>query len=124
MALALTQVEQEMFQVAKESVYGLLPSFLQLLRKRLGARYGMSASQRAGDVFLYFTEPTPVDSWTIHLSVNRGRVLLDVGYMPMRAGTGRPDLSKAEEVTGQVQDPDLAGLVLMRLAKQMLDRVA
>lgn len=123
-ALALTEQEQQYFQTAKESVYSLLPSFTQLLRKRLGGKYGMSASQRAGDVFLYFTEPShPIDSWTIHIQVRRNMVMLDIGCIPMVPGTERLDLKNSREVQVRVSDPDLAGLDLMRAARKLLDRM-
>lgn len=122
-AFALTEQEQEQFHLAKDSIYSLMPSLIGLLRKRLGSRYGMSASQRGGSLFVYFTEPHPIDSITVHLQVKRGQVIIDMGYIPMISGTDKLDFKRSHEVVGSVDDPELAGLTLMRLARKLLDKV-
>lgn len=118
-----TEVEPSVFDLAKESVNILLPKLLDLLRKKMKERYSLNASQRREEVFYYFATKDPVDSFAMHFSVRNGVVLLDFSYVPFSPVTNRPDYTKVIESRGVAKDPELAGLALMRVVRQVLDQI-
>ena len=123
-AFAPSDSDQETFQLAKESVNIMLPKLQDLLFRRIGDRYFMNASQRKTEVFYFFAPRAPIDTFSVHLAVRGGRVLLNIGYVPYTLDTNRPDFSKSVEVKGMATDPELAGLSLMRLCRKILSQIA
>jgi hypothetical protein len=122
--LAYAAGDDEVFQLAKESVNLTLPRFLDLLRKRLHDRYSMNASQRRSEIFYFFAAPQPVDSIALHIAVRGGQTVLDLSYVPYGLTDGRPDMSRLIELREKVDDPEMAGLYLMRMTRKLMDSVA
>jgi hypothetical protein len=118
----LDEEETDSLQLAKESVNILLPKFLDLLHKAQGETYYMNASGSHGRIFYYFSPKHPVDSFHLMLGSRRERVILNLSYMPHRLD-GSPDFQNSVQLVQGVEDPELAGLALMRLGRQLLTRI-
>lgn len=114
--------EPDALLLAKESVNILLPKFLEMLRKKMGERYYMNASQANGRIFYYFAPRQPVDSFHLMVGSKQGKVFLNLSYMPHRLD-GSPDFSNSRQVVQVVEDPELAGLDFMRVTRQLFTKM-
>lgn len=122
-ALSISDIDRRVMESTKESVYAMVPSLIKLFGKVLGSKYGMTASRRRHEIFVFFSEPNPVDAWSLHITAKEGVAFLNLAHIPYKVGTTTPDFSKITETKLPVRDPDLAGLTLMRLAKVALRRI-
>lgn len=115
--------DAEIFREAKTSLHILLPKFIELLHRSLHERYSMNASQSGTKLFYFFQASDPIDAFSLHLSVRGGRAFLALGYVPYGLTSGKPDYGRAVEEQSEVDDPELAGLTLMRMARKLLTRI-
>lgn len=84
----------------------------------------MNASVARGRVFYFFAPRHPVDYFALTLYTDfRGRVKLTFSYTPNKLN-GMPDFAKSIEETATVDDPELAGLQLMRTVRAVLGKIA
>lgn len=122
-AYADVPTDAEAFVVAKESVTILLPKVLELLRRKMHERYTLNASQRRNEIFYYFAAEDPIESFAMHFAIRGGKVLVDFSYVPFGAVSGRPDYSKAVEAKALAEDPELAGMAVLRAVRQVLGQL-
>jgi len=116
------KVDAAILNDGRDSISALLPSFLSVLRKSLGDRYSMNSSQTSTDLFYFFAPPQPVDSIAMHIGSHGGKLKLDISYLP-RDLRGGVNLSKIVELREVIDDPDMAGLHMMRMLKKLMAKV-
>jgi hypothetical protein len=114
--------DQEAIQLAKESVNILMPRLLKLLRQKFMDKYYLNVSQRGTDVYYFFSTRHPVDGISLRIGLKNGKVILNMGWVPYDL-KGRPEWTKVVSESIGVDDPELAGLSLLRLTKSLLARV-
>jgi hypothetical protein len=113
------RIDEALYQTARESVNALIPTFLAYLRKHLGDRYTLNASSRRTDIYYFFAPPQPIDSVAMHLGVKGAKVRLDLSYSPSDLqGNRAPE--KMREVREVIEDPELAGIYMMRMLRKVL----
>ncbi len=116
------KTDKQLFDEARESIAILLPNFLALLKQKFKESFSMNASAAGTRIYYFFAPKHPLENIAITLGVHRGRTFLSVLYVPVDLH-GHVDHKKAVEIKEDVQDPELAGLALMRVARKVLARV-
>lgn len=111
----------DVLKEAKESIHTTLPRFIALLKKETGDRYHMNSSTRRHELYYFFSPRYPIDTYSLYVRPQGDKVLLVMGYVPVKLN-GSPDYTKAVEVKGPA-NPMSAGLVMMMLTKQLLQKV-
>jgi len=114
--------EDELFDLARDSIAILLPKLLDALRKKFHERYHMNASLGHKTLFYFFESPNALEAIGLTLSIRNRHVFLNMLYAPYDLND-KIDYSKKVEVKTTVSDPDLAGLALMRLVRDLLSKV-
>lgn len=114
--------DQVKFQDAKESIAILLPKFMQTLSSKYHDRYHMNATSRGTRMHYYFATYHPLETFVVDLNVRGGRILLSVHFIPHDM-KGKPNLAGSVNEAARVDEAELAGLTLMRLARKLLSRV-
>lgn len=116
-------LDTEAFEAAKESLNALLPKFRAMLQAKFHETYYADVSQTSTRVYYFFSANSELESFAITLAVRQGDVFLALGYVPAHVSQHSLDYSKAIEVSERIQDPDMAGLALMRLTRKLLVRI-
>lgn len=116
--------DQGIFQTSKDSINTLLPKFLDALHKAYRDRFHMNASQSGTSIYYFFSPKNPIETFALHLMVRGGKAHLALGYMPHGVTSGHPDYSKVVEERVVIDDPEVAGLAFMRMARKLLSRVS
>jgi hypothetical protein len=112
----------DIFQAARESVEILLPKFKELLRHKFREQFGMNASAMALSIYYYFVPRHPLENIAVSVSVHQSRVLVSMMYAPVNLHNV-VDYKKVVEAKEMLEDPELAGMALMRLARKVLAQV-
>lgn len=106
---------------ARDSIGALLPRLLELLHKKQGDRYFMNGSESQGKIFWFFSPPQPVDAFNLTLMIRGAQAFIAFGYTPYTLD-GRLDFHGM--ISSHVMaEPELAGLALMRLVRDVLSRI-
>lgn len=116
------KTDQELFAEARESIAILLPNFLALLKSKFKDKFDMNASATGTRIYYFFSPKHPLENIAVALGVHNHRCFLSVLYAPVNLH-GAVDYTRAIEVKENVEDPELAGLALMRLGRKVLARV-
>lgn len=108
-------------QEAQTSVDLFLPKILELLFRKQGDRYYLSASESRGRIFYYFAPRHPIDAFNLGVAIRNGRAHLFFGYTPAK-------LDGTLDLHGMIQEktsaePEMAGLAVMRLVRSILSQV-
>lgn len=106
---------------ARSSVSVMLPRILEALRKHMGDRYAMNASESHGKIFYFFSPPQPVDAFNLTLYIRAQKAVLVFGYTPMKLN-GMYDFQNMKTKTVQ-SSPEMAGMAVMRLVRALLAEV-
>jgi hypothetical protein len=91
-------------------------------RSKFNERFHMNASATSTRIFYFFAPNHPLENVAVSLMVKRQKVLLSVTYVPLDL-QGAIDHRGIIEFKELVQDPEMAGLSLMRLARKVLGHV-
>jgi hypothetical protein len=111
----------QMLDDARDSVAVFLPKVLDLLHKKQNDRYYMNASESQGRIFYFFSPRQPVDSFNLTLYMKGLQAFVAFGYIPYRPGGG---LNLQGMISAHaVVDPDIAGMALMRVVRNVLGRI-
>ncbi len=117
------RTEEDLLQEAKDSVNIMLPKFLGALSQKFHERYHANASQTKTRINYFFTARHALETFALAIIIKQATVMLALTYIPNGVSTMQPDWSKAIEEQVRVDDPELAGLSLMRLTRKVLSRV-
>lgn len=120
--LPAAKTDEQLFNDARESIAILLPNFLKLLHSKFNEKFHMNSSASGTRIYYFFATNHPLENVAVTLGVRGGRMFLSVLYVPVDLH-GRVDYRKSIELKEDVQDPELAGLALMRLGRKVLGRV-
>jgi hypothetical protein len=120
-AYALNSEEGFALHEAQESVNLFLPKILEMLFRKQGDRYYMTASESRGRIFYYFAPRHPLDAFNLGVSVHNGKAMLFFGYTPMKVGGGIDLQGMISEKA--VADTEVAGLAVMRLVRSVLSKI-
>jgi hypothetical protein len=114
--------DADIVAVARESVASMLPKFQDLLHHKFNERYFMNSSASSTRIHYYFATKTPLETIAVMIGIVNQKVFLSMMYAPVNLH-GAIDYKGAVEMRENVEDPELAGLALMRLGRQVLARV-
>lgn len=114
--------EEEIFSDAKTSIEIMLPKVIQALAKKFKDRFDMRATQQKLKLYYYFGNPYGLETVALTLTLRGGKPLLWWGYIPTKV-VGGSDFSKAIYTQVRVQDPEMAGLAMMRLLRELLAKI-
>lgn len=117
------RTEEDLLQDAKDSVNIMLPKFLGALYSKFRERYHANASQTKTRISYFFSARHALETFALTVIVKQATVTLALTYIPNGVSTMSPDWSKAIEEQVRVDDPELAGLTLMRLTRKVLGRL-
>ena len=109
----------ETFKTARDSLEALLPNLLSLLHRTLKDQFHMNASADKNRIYYYFASKDPLENLALTLGIKGHMAYLSMLYVPMGLN-GAADYKKAIEFRDLVDDPELAGLAMMRLARKVL----
>ena len=118
----LVLTDAQIVAQARESVSIMLPKFMELLHKKFNEKFHMNSSGAATRIHYYFATQHPLETIAVMLGIASRKVFLSVMYAPLGLH-GAVDYKKAFEQKQVVEDPELAGLALMRLGRSVLGRV-
>lgn len=121
LAYSLDTEEGVLLSEAKDSVGALLPKLLDAIRKHMGDRYHVNASEARGRIFYFFAPRQPVDAFNLTLSVQGDMAHLSFGYIPYKLN-GKLDIANMKSEKAVIE-PDLAGMAMMRLVRNLLGRI-
>lgn len=121
-SMPVVKTDKQLFDEARESIEIMLPSFLKLLHGKFKEQFHMNSSALKTRIYYYFAPNHPLENVAVSLGVLNHRVFMSVLYAPVNLH-GTVDYKKAIEMKEDVQDPELAGLALMRLGRKVLGRV-
>jgi hypothetical protein len=117
------RTDDEVFDAAQDSIEILLPKFLATLKAKFYERYHMNASKTKNRIYYYFTPDNPIDTIALALVVRNHKAYLELIYVPYAVAGDRLDYKKAVRESASVDEPDVAGLALMRMLRKVLARV-
>jgi hypothetical protein len=120
--MPVVKTDRQLFDEARESIAAMLPSFLALLKQKFRDTFHANASMSGTHIYYYFAPKHPLENIAVSLGAHNHRTFISVLYAPVDLH-GHVDYSKAVELREDVQDPELAGLALMRLGRKVLGRV-
>jgi len=106
---------------ARDSIGALLPRLLELLHKKQGDRYFMNGSESQGKIFWFFSPPQPIDAFNLTLAIRGDQAFMAFGYTPYMLD-GHLDFHGMISAHATAE-PELAGLALMRLVRDVLSRI-
>ena len=121
-SMPAVKTDHQLFEEARESIAILLPNFLNLLKQKFKDKFDMNASATGTRIYYFFAPRLPLENIAVSLGVHNHRIFLSVLYAPVDLH-GAVNYSKAIEAKENVEDPELAGLALMRLGRKVLGRV-
>lgn len=116
------QTDEQIFDLARESIDILLPKFVALLHAKFREKFGMNVSATRQRIFYFFAPHNPLENIAVSLMVKQGKVILSVAYAPVDLH-GNVNHRGIIEMKELVQDPEMAGLALMRVGRKVLARV-
>jgi hypothetical protein len=118
------EVDLALFQEGKDSINGLLPNLISILRKTFGDHWSMNASQRKNDIFYFFAPAIPqkLDAVAMHLGCHGGKLTLDMSYLPFDF-SGKVTQAKVIEIQEVIEDADVVGMHMMRMVRKLLSKV-
>lgn len=106
---------------ARDSIDVFLPKILDTLRKAMGERYYVNASESHGKIFYYFAPRQPIDSFNLTLWIHGPNAQVSFGYVPTRMD-GSLDLANMKSVRLPAA-PETAGLAVMRALRDLLSKL-
>lgn len=121
-SMPVVKTDHQLFDEARESIAILLPNFLNLLKQKFKDKFDMNASAAGTRIFYFFSPKHPLENIAVSMGVHQHRIFMGVLYAPVDLH-GSVDYSRAVEAKENVEDPELAGLALMRLGRKVLGRV-
>jgi hypothetical protein len=114
--------DEDTFRTARESVEMMLPTFQALLKKKFRDTFHLNSSAEKTRVYYFFAPNNPLENVAVQMMIKNHRPFMSVMYAPVGL-RGAVDYKNAIEQKGPVEDPEMAGLQLMRLGHQVLSRV-
>ena len=111
--------DEKIFKEARDSLEILLPKLLDLLYRTFKDRFHMNASGGKSRIFYYFATKDPLENIALTLGIKAHMPYLSMMYVPT-ALHGGADYKRGIEFKEVVEDPELAGLTMMRLARKLL----
>ncbi len=114
--------DAETVAIARDSVAGMLPKFLDLLHHKFNERFFMNSSASSTRIHYYFATKNPLETIAVMIGIVSQKIFLSMMYAPVNL-QGAVDYKGATEMRENVEDPELAGLALMRLGRNVLARV-
>lgn len=118
----LVLTDAQIMAAARESVAIMLPKFMEMLHKKFNEKFHMNSSGAATRIHYYFATHHPLETIAVMLGLASKKVFISMMYAPLGLN-GAVDYKKAFEQKQVVEDPELAGLALMRLGRSVLGRV-
>ncbi len=112
----------EVFRLARESVNLLLSKLLDTFRAKFKERFYMNVSQSGNRAYYFFSGHPALETIALNVMVRGGKTTLSMVHIPHDLH-GRADMTKSTHQTVVVEDPEMAGLALMRLARSLLAKV-
>lgn len=111
----------EALDTARDSVGVFLSKILDLLRKKQGERYYLNVSESQGRFFYFMVPRQKIDAFSMTIAMHGPKAHLSFGFTPYKLD-GSPDFRGM--ITKQtLAEPDLAGIVMMRLVRATLAEV-
>jgi hypothetical protein len=112
---------QQALEDARDSVGIFIPKILDTLRKAMGERYYVNASESHGRIFYYFAPRDPIDSFNLTLWIHGPNAQVSFGYVPTKLD-GSLDIANMESVRLPAE-PEVAGLAVMRALRDLLAKL-
>jgi hypothetical protein len=116
------QTDEQIFDLARESIDILLPKFVELLHAKFREKFHANVSATRQRIFYFFAPHNPLENIAVSMMVKQAKVILSVAYVPVDLH-GKADHRAMIEARELVQDPEMTGLALMRLGRKVLSRV-
>lgn len=121
-SMPVVLTDAQLVAQARESVSIMLPKFMEMLHKKFNEKFHMNSSGASTRIHYYFATHHPLETIAVMLGIASRKVFLSIMYAPLGLN-GAVDYKKAFEQKQVVEDPELAGLALMRLGRSVLGRV-
>lgn len=111
----------ELLDLARDSVGVFLPKILDLLRKKQKERYYLNVSESQGRFFYFMIPRQKVDAFNMTLAMHGPKTHISFGFTPYKLD-GTPDF-KGMLTKQTLVDPELAGMMMMRLVRATLAEI-
>jgi hypothetical protein len=118
----LPKTDDQLFDEARESIDIMLPSFLAMLHRKYHEKFDFNASSTRNHIFYFFSTKNPLESIALTMAVTNGKIIVGLSHSPVNL-QGEVDHTKATEAKETIEDPEVAGLAVMRLGRKVLARV-